>query len=168
MLGGRTLSLETGRMAKQANGAVYASYEGSAVLATACCGKSPVTGLDYVPLQVEYNEKFYAAGKTTAAQADPIISPRPREEFYVLTNDPYQIVNQVENPNFLDELNHLQKVLDAWQDRTGDTTPSLEKATPDRHNRKTGERYYKESRPSTGELPGESKEATMINDPGPR
>lgn len=112
--------------------------------------------------------EFYAAGKTTAAQADPIISPRPREEFYVLTNDPYQIVNQVENPNYIDELNHLRKVLDEWQDRTGDTTPSLEKATPDRHNRKTGERYYQESRPPTGELPGESKGATMINDPGPR
>jgi len=62
-IGDGDLILETGRMAKQANGAVYASYEGSAVLATACCGNSPVTGLDYVPLQVEYNEKFYAAGK---------------------------------------------------------------------------------------------------------
>ncbi|MDA3938982.1 MAG: polyribonucleotide nucleotidyltransferase [Spirochaetia bacterium] len=62
-IGESDLILETGRMAKQANGSVYASYEGSAVLATACCGNSPVTGLDYVPLQVEYNEKFYAAGK---------------------------------------------------------------------------------------------------------
>jgi len=62
-IGDSDLILETGRMAKQANGAVYAKYEGSAVLATACCGNSPVTGLDYVPLQVEYNEKFYAAGK---------------------------------------------------------------------------------------------------------
>ena len=62
-IGNSDLVLETGRMAKQANGAVYAKYEGSAVLATACCGNSPVTGLDYVPLQVEYNEKFYAAGK---------------------------------------------------------------------------------------------------------
>ncbi|MCK5197175.1 MAG: polyribonucleotide nucleotidyltransferase, partial [Spirochaetales bacterium] len=62
-IGESDLVLETGRMAKQANGAVYAYYEGSAVLATACCGNSPVTGLDYVPLQVEYNEKYYAAGK---------------------------------------------------------------------------------------------------------
>jgi len=62
-IGNSDLILETGRMAKQANGAVYAKYEGSAVLATACCSNSPVTGLDYVPLQVEYNEKFYAAGK---------------------------------------------------------------------------------------------------------
>ena len=62
-IGESDLILETGRMAKQSNGAIYAQYEGSAVLATACCGNSPVTGLDYVPLQVEYNEKFYAAGK---------------------------------------------------------------------------------------------------------
>ncbi len=50
-------------MAKQANGAVFAQYAGSAVLATATCSGRPVEGLDYVPLQVEYNEKYYAAGK---------------------------------------------------------------------------------------------------------
>lgn len=111
---------------------------------------------------------FYAAGKTTAAQADPIISPRPAEEFYVLSDDPYQLENQAENPEYLDKLNHLRKTMDEWQERTGDTTPSLEKATPDRSNRKTGERYYKDSRPPTGELPGESRGATMINDPGIR
>ena len=61
-IGDTDLVLETGRIAKQANGAVYATYGGSAVIATACCGKK-VEGLDYVPLQVEYNEKFYAAGK---------------------------------------------------------------------------------------------------------
>ncbi|MCK5155286.1 MAG: polyribonucleotide nucleotidyltransferase [Spirochaetales bacterium] len=62
-IGKEDLILETGRMAKQANGAVFASYGGSSVLATACCGSSKVEGLDYVPLQVEYNEKYYAAGK---------------------------------------------------------------------------------------------------------
>ena len=61
-IGDTDLVLETGRIAKQANGAVYATFGGSAVIATACCGKK-VEGLDYVPLQVEYNEKFYAAGK---------------------------------------------------------------------------------------------------------
>ena len=60
---GKELVLETGKMAKQANGAIFATYGGSSVLATACCGDKPVEGLDYVPLQVEYNEKYYAAGK---------------------------------------------------------------------------------------------------------
>ena len=62
-IGGQDLVLETGRMAKQANGAVYATYGGSAVLATATCSDEPREGLDFVPLQVEYNEKYYAAGK---------------------------------------------------------------------------------------------------------
>ncbi|MFA5570596.1 MAG: polyribonucleotide nucleotidyltransferase [Sphaerochaetaceae bacterium] len=62
-LGEGVLTLETGKMAKQANGAIYATYEGSAVLATACSGSKPDKPLDYVPLQVEYNEKYYAAGK---------------------------------------------------------------------------------------------------------
>ena len=62
-IGDKELVLETGKMAKQANGSVLATYGGIAVLATACCGNSPVVGLDYVPLQVEYNEKYYAAGK---------------------------------------------------------------------------------------------------------
>ncbi len=62
-IGSGELVLETGKMAKQANGAVYAYYEGSAVLATACSGRKPETPLDYIPLQVEYNEKYYAAGK---------------------------------------------------------------------------------------------------------
>ena len=62
-IGEYDLVLETGRMAKQANGAVYATYGNCAVLATACCSAKPVEDLDYVPLQVEYNKKFYAAGK---------------------------------------------------------------------------------------------------------
>ncbi|MFP3959400.1 MAG: polyribonucleotide nucleotidyltransferase [Spirochaetaceae bacterium] len=62
-VGQHELVLETGRMAKQANGAVFATYAGSAVLATVCCSEKPVEGLDYVPLMVEYNEKYYAAGK---------------------------------------------------------------------------------------------------------
>ena len=62
-VGGTELYLETGRMAKQANGSVFARYGESAVLATAACSENPIEGLDFVPLQVEYNEKYYAAGK---------------------------------------------------------------------------------------------------------
>ncbi len=78
-LGGRELTLETGRMAKQANGAIFARYEGSAVLATACCGKNPVEGLDYIPLQVEYNEKFYAAGKIPGGFLKRETRPKDKE-----------------------------------------------------------------------------------------
>ena len=62
-IAGKDLTLETGRIAKQANGAVFAQYGGSAVIATVCASSEPVEGLDYVPLTVEYNEKYYAAGK---------------------------------------------------------------------------------------------------------
>ena len=62
-IAGKDITLETGRIAKQANGAVFAQYGGSAVIATVCSSSEPVEGLDYVPLTVEYNEKYYAAGK---------------------------------------------------------------------------------------------------------
>ncbi|NNM67034.1 MAG: polyribonucleotide nucleotidyltransferase [Spirochaetales bacterium] len=62
-IGQEELVLETGKMAKQANGSIYASYGGSVVLATVCCASKPTEGLDFVPLSVEYNEKYYAAGK---------------------------------------------------------------------------------------------------------
>jgi polyribonucleotide nucleotidyltransferase len=78
-INGTELSLETGRMAKQANGAVFAQYGGSAVLATACCGSAPVVGLDYVPLQVEYNEKYYAAGKIPGGFLKREGRPKDRE-----------------------------------------------------------------------------------------
>ena len=62
-IGDDELILETGYLAKQANGAVYAEYAGVAVLATVCASSSSQEGLDYVPLTVDYNEKYYAAGK---------------------------------------------------------------------------------------------------------
>ena len=50
-------------MAKQANGAVFARLGGSAVLATACCASNEKEDLDFIPLSVDYLEKYYAAGK---------------------------------------------------------------------------------------------------------
>ncbi|HEY3798963.1 MAG TPA: polyribonucleotide nucleotidyltransferase [Caulobacteraceae bacterium] len=61
--GGRRLTLETGRMARQADGAVLATYGETIVLATAVYAKSARAGQDFFPLTVNYQEKFYAAGK---------------------------------------------------------------------------------------------------------
>ncbi len=61
--GGRPLVLETGRIARQADGAVLASYGESAVLATVVSAKSPKPGQDFFPLTVNYQEKTFAAGK---------------------------------------------------------------------------------------------------------
>ena len=60
---GRTLRLETGRIARQADGAVLATYGETTVLATVVAEKAPKPGLDFFPLTVNYQEKAYAAGK---------------------------------------------------------------------------------------------------------
>jgi len=62
-IAGKELILETGRIARQANGAIFAQYAGSVVIATVCASSESIEGLDYVPLTVDYNEKYYAAGK---------------------------------------------------------------------------------------------------------
>ncbi|MFX4220034.1 MAG: polyribonucleotide nucleotidyltransferase [Thalassobaculum sp.] len=61
--GGRTLTLETGKMARQADGAVLARYGDTAVLCTVVAAKTPRPGIDFFPLSVHYQEKTYAAGK---------------------------------------------------------------------------------------------------------
>jgi polyribonucleotide nucleotidyltransferase len=61
--GGRTLSLETGRMARQADGAVLVTYGETTVLCTAVAQKTPRAGIDFFPLTVNYQEKTFAAGK---------------------------------------------------------------------------------------------------------
>src|SRR5271166_4993004 len=61
--GGRKLVLETGKIARQADGAVIASYGDSRVLATVVAAKEPREGVDFLPLTVDYQEKFYAAGR---------------------------------------------------------------------------------------------------------
>jgi polyribonucleotide nucleotidyltransferase len=61
--GGRKLTLETGRIARQADGAVLATYGETVVLATVVAEKSPKPGLDFFPLTVNYQERTYAAGK---------------------------------------------------------------------------------------------------------
>lgn len=60
---GRKLYVETGRMAKQANGSVFIKYGDSAVLVTATMGKEPAENQDFFPLTVDYIEKMYASGK---------------------------------------------------------------------------------------------------------
>jgi polyribonucleotide nucleotidyltransferase len=60
---GRTLKLETGRVAKQADGSVWAQYGDTVVLATAVASQNAKSGVDFLPLTVDYQEKAYAAGK---------------------------------------------------------------------------------------------------------
>ena len=62
-VGGRTLTLETGKMARQASGAVFASYGDTQVLATAVGSTEPRDGIDFFPLTVDYEERLYAVGR---------------------------------------------------------------------------------------------------------
>ncbi len=62
-LGGRTLSVDIGRVGKQAGGCAFMHYGDTTVLCTATASKAPREGIDFFPLSVDYEEKFYAAGK---------------------------------------------------------------------------------------------------------
>ncbi|MDD5993300.1 MAG: polyribonucleotide nucleotidyltransferase [Clostridiales bacterium] len=62
-LGGRTLSVDIGRVAAQANGAALMHYGNTVVLSTATASEKPREGIDFFPLSVEYNEKMYSVGK---------------------------------------------------------------------------------------------------------
>jgi polyribonucleotide nucleotidyltransferase len=62
-LNGKIINIETGKIAKQAAGSIVVSCEGTIVLATANYSEEPREGIDFFPLMVDYEEKFYAAGK---------------------------------------------------------------------------------------------------------
>ncbi len=61
--GGSSLKIETGKVARQADGAVIVTYGGTSVIATVCAEKKPKAGIDFFPLTVNYQEKSYASGK---------------------------------------------------------------------------------------------------------
>ena len=62
-LAGRTLTVDVGRVAAQANGAAFMHYGDTTVLSTATASDKPREGIDFFPLSVEYEEKLYAVGK---------------------------------------------------------------------------------------------------------
>src|SRR3972149_11056062 len=84
-IGGRTLSLEVGRVASQANGAVTLRYGDTVVLVTACMSTEPREGIDFFPLTVDFEERLYAAGKIPGGwlrregrpRTPAILTPRP-------------------------------------------------------------------------------------------
>ncbi|HEV2562156.1 MAG TPA: polyribonucleotide nucleotidyltransferase [Rhizomicrobium sp.] len=76
---GRKLTLETGRMARQADGAVVATYGETVVLATVVGARSPREGIDFFPLTVNYQERYYAAGKIPGGYFKRERAPTERE-----------------------------------------------------------------------------------------
>ena len=63
VIAGKALSIQVGKFAQQANGAVAVQYGNTVVLVTACTSPEPREGIDFVPLTVDYEERLYAAGK---------------------------------------------------------------------------------------------------------
>ncbi len=76
---GKPLKLETGGIARQADGAVLASYGETILLATVCAARSANPGADFFPLTVNYQEKFYAAGKIPGGYFKREARPSERE-----------------------------------------------------------------------------------------
>src|SRR6201995_1032768 len=77
--GGRKLTLETGKVARQADGAVMATYGETVVLATVVGASAPREGVDFFPLTVNYQERYYAAGKTRGGYFKRERAPTERE-----------------------------------------------------------------------------------------
>src|SRR5687768_13201224 len=63
MIDGRPLTITTGALAMQADGAVTVRFGDTVILVTACVEESPRPGIDFLPLTVDYEERLYAAGK---------------------------------------------------------------------------------------------------------
>ena len=76
---GRTITIETGKVAKQTDGSVMLRMNNTVLLATVCAAKDAVPGTDFMPLQVDYREQYAAAGRfpggfTKRVKARPLIT----------------------------------------------------------------------------------------------
>lgn len=99
-LAGRMLSIQVGKFAQQANGAVAIQYGGTVVLVTACASSEPREGIDFVPLTVDYEERLYAAGKIPGSFIRR--EGRPTEEAVITS----RLIDRSLRPLFPKEFNH--------------------------------------------------------------
>src|SRR6201996_3130289 len=118
LTGGKRLTLETGRLAKQASGAVVVTQGDNVVLATAVAGPEPKEGLDFFPLTVDYREYTYAGGRIPGGFIKREGRPSERE---ILTS------RQIDRPvrplfpeNFRNETQVIALVLSADKDNDPD------------------------------------------------
>src|SRR6195256_3080237 len=105
MWGGRRLVLETGRIARQADGAVLATYGDTAVLCTVVFNKAPRPGIDFFPLTVNYQEKTFAAGKIPGGFFKREGRPSEKE---VLTS---RLIDRPIRPLFVEGFKHETQVV---------------------------------------------------------
>jgi polyribonucleotide nucleotidyltransferase len=126
-LGGRELSLEIGKFAKQANGAAMVRYGDTMVLATVVASPTPDEGKDYFPLQVEYREKIAAAGKIPGGFLKREGRPSEKE---VLTS---RLIDRPIRPmfpeNFRNETQIMVTVYSSDQENDGDVLGAVGAST---------------------------------------
>lgn len=106
--------------------------------------------------------RLKAEGKLTPEQAEAFSTNRPVERLFDVSKDPRQLNNLAGQDAYKDVLGQMRELLADWQQRTGDSIPSYEEMTADRHDRTTFERLYPGTRPPTGILPGQKAGATTI------
>ena len=104
-IAGRILRLETGRVAKQADGSIWATYGDTIVLATAVASQTAKPGIDFLPLTVDYQEKAYAAGKIPGGYFKREGRPSEKE---VLTS---RLIDRPLRPLFPDGYYHETQVI---------------------------------------------------------
>jgi polyribonucleotide nucleotidyltransferase len=104
-VGGKTLKIETGRLAKQADGAAVLQLGDTVVLVTACFNRKPMEGGDFLPLTVDYRENTYAAGKIPGGFFKREGKPTEKE---VLTS---RLIDRSIRPLFPDGYYHETQVI---------------------------------------------------------
>jgi polyribonucleotide nucleotidyltransferase len=102
---GRKLTLETGRVARQADGAVFATWGETALLATVVFAKEPKPGLDFFPLTVNYQEKYFASGRIPGGYFKR--EGRPTERETLLS----RLIDRPIRPLFVDGFKHETQVI---------------------------------------------------------
>jgi len=118
-VGERELSIEVGKLAKQADGAAYVRYGDTVLLVTACAAKQPREGLDFFPLTVDYRENFYAAGKIPGGFFKREGKPSERE---VLTS---RMIDRPIRPLFPEGFHNETQVIALVLSADSDTDPSM-------------------------------------------
>lgn len=105
----------------------------------------------------------HAAGKSTPAQNDPFLQPRPAEELYDTKADPHQLHNLAADSAHAAKVAELRNVLDRWTEETGDSVP----ANPTPSVALFGARQHLQPEFKRGPMPGSDRNAAHVNAPGP-
>lgn len=118
-LGARQITLETGKLAKQANGSVVVRCDDTVVLATACASATPRAGIDFFPLTVDYREYYYAMGRIPGGFIKR--EGRPSEKEVLTSRQIDRPIRPLFPPTFRNETQVMAMVMSADPEHDPDT-----------------------------------------------